>query len=306
MVSGPAAAWEAGLVSAVSLKPKVVRIPFGIGTSASTVQNAVAALAAKGEQALLMAEFPGRIPSTSEAQSLATWAKAVGPGGTFWQGRSDGNLAVRDIEFGNETNEGYQFGGVSSGSSYISRAQSYAQRAKDAITAINGVNPNVGLLLQGDNGGCGCSQWIDGMFSAVPDLGSRAGGWTLHPYGPQSRYQPIMDRAVSDLAKHGETKLPFFITEYGISTNNGTCLDSNYNWPTCMTYQQAGDSLKSAVADLHQRYGSRLAQLFIFEQRDMANDPTGREGNFGAVKTDGSPKGAFFNAIQYLVNTYRG
>ena len=90
------------------------------------------------------------------------------------------------------------------------------------------------------------------------------------------------------------------------STNNGTCLDSNYNWPTCMTYQQAGDALKGAVSDLHQRYGSRLAQLFIFEQRDMTNNPTGREGNFGAVKTDGSPKGAFFNAIQSLVNTYRG
>ena len=68
----------------------------------------------------------------------------------------------------------------------------------------------------------------------------------------------------------------------------------------------ADDGDEGAVSDLHQRYGSRLAQLFIFEQRDMANDPTGREGNFGAVKTDGTPKGAFFNAIQSLVNTYRG
>jgi hypothetical protein len=140
----------------------------------------------------------------------------------------------------------------------------------------------------------------------VPDLSSRIGGWTLHPYGPKTRYAPIMDRAVSDLAKHGDNSLPFFLTEYGISTNNGVCLDSNYNWPTCMTYQQAGDALRGAVADMHQTYGSRLAQLFIFEQRDMANTPTGREGNFGAVKTDGSPKGAFFNAIQSLVNTYRG
>ena len=219
-----------------------------------------------------MAEFYGSIPSTSQAQSLASWAHAFGPGGTFWQGRSDGNLAVRYIEFGNETNESYQFGGVNSGPSYTSRAQNYALRAKDAVDAINNPssgNPGVGLLAQGDNGGCGCSQWVDGMFSAVPDLNKRIAGWTIHPYGPKSRYGPIMDQAVRDTAKHGDTTLPFFITEYGISTNNGQCLDSNYQWPTCLTYQQAADSLHGAIADMHQTYGKRLAALLIFEQRDM-------------------------------------
>jgi hypothetical protein len=283
----------------------VVRVGFQIGASVSSVQQQVAGLAAKGEQALLVAEFPGRIPSTSEAQGLAAWAKAVGPGGTFWQGRQDGALAVRDIEFGNETNEGYQFGGVSSGSSYTARAQSYAQRARDAADAIRAANPNVGLIAQADNGGSGTSQWVDGMFSAVPDLNRHVAGWTAHPYGPKSRYGPIMDKAMSDTAKHGDTTLPFFITEYGISTNNGTCLDSNYSWPTCLTYAQAAQSLVGAVADLQKSY-PRLRALFIFEQRDMANDPTGREGNYGAVKTDGAPKGAFFTAIQSLVNTYRG
>ncbi|MGZ4200454.1 MAG: carbohydrate-binding domain-containing protein [Thermoleophilaceae bacterium] len=307
MVSGPSAVWEAGLTSAANLYPKVVRVPFGIGASVSSVQSAVAGLAAKGEQALLLAEFPGSIPSTSQAQSLAGWAHAVGPGGTFWQGRSDGNLAVRNIEFGNETNEGYQFGGVSSGSSYTSRAQSYARAAKDAVTAIDGSggNANVGLIVQGDNGGCGCSQWVDGMFSAVPDLNKRIAGWTVHPYGPKSRYGPIMNQVVSDTAKHGDTTLPFFITEYGISTNNGTCLNSNYNWPTCLTYQQAADDLRGAIVDMHQTY-PRLAQLFIFEQRDMANNGTDREANFGAVKSDGSSKGAFTTTIRDLISTYRG
>src|SRR5919198_2811435 len=179
MVSGPAAAWEAGFTDKANLHPKVVRVPFQIGDSVSSVQKQVSGLAAKGEQALLLAEFPGRIPSTSEAQNLANWAKAFGPGGTFWQGRADGALAVRYIEFGNETNEGYQFGGVSSGSSYLSRAQSYALRAKDAVDAINAANPNVGLLVQGDNGGCGCSQWLDGMFTARPGLKKRIAGWAL-------------------------------------------------------------------------------------------------------------------------------
>jgi hypothetical protein len=304
-VSGPAAAWEAGLVRSANLHPKTVRLGFDVGTSVSTVQKAVGALAGKGEQTLLMGEFYGTIPSTSQAQNLAAWAHAVGPGGTYWRTHRGGRYAVRDIEFGNETNEGYQFGGVSSGSSYTARAQSYAQRARDAADAIRAANPNVGLIAQADNGGSGTSQWVDGMFSAVPDLNKHVAGWTAHPYGPKSRYGPIMDKAMSDTAKHGDTTLPFFITEYGISTNNGTCLDSNYSWPTCLTYAQAAQSLVGAVADLQKSY-PRLRALFIFEQRDMANDPTGREGNFGAVKTDGAPKGAFFTAIQSLVNTYRG
>ncbi len=306
MVSGPAAAWEAGLTDRAALRPKVVRVPFQIGASVSSVQNQVVGLAAKGEQALLLAEFPGRIPSTSEAQSLAAWAAVFGPGGTFWKGRSDGYLAVRYIEFGNETNEGYQFGGTSSGSSYVSRAQSYAQRARDAVNAIHAANPGVGLLVQGDNGGSGTSQWLDGMFSAVPDLNRLIAGWTIHPYGPKSRYGPILSQAVRDTAKHGDSTLPFFITEYGISTNNGTCLDSNYNWPTCLTYQQAADNLRAAIADMHDTYGPRLAALFVFEQRDMANNPGGREANFGAVKIDGTPKGAFTTTIRDLINTYRG
>jgi hypothetical protein len=305
MVSGPAAAWEAGLTDKANLHPKVVRVPFQIGASVSSVQNQVAGLASKGEQALLLAEFPGRIPSQSEAQSLAGWAKAVGPGGTFWAGRSDGALAVRYIEFGNETNMSYQFGGVSSGSSYIARAQSYAQRARDAADAIRAANPSVGLLAIADNGGCGCSQWVDGMFSAVPDLNKHIGGWSAHPYGPSSRYKPIMDRAMNDVTRHGDTTLPFFLTEYGISTNNGTCLDSNYNWPNCMTYQQAGDSMRNAILDLKQSY-PRIAQIYIFEQRDMANDPNGREANFGAIKSDGSLKGAYTDTIRNITNTYRG
>jgi len=305
MVSGPAASWEAGLTDKANLHPKVVRVPFQIGSSVSSVQSQVAGLAAKGEQALLLAEFPGRIPSQSEAQSLAGWAKAVGPGGTFWQGRSDGALAVRYIEFGNETNMSYQFGGVSSGSSYIARAQQYAQRARDAADAIRAANSSVGLLAIADNGGCGCSQWVDGMFSAVPDLNKHVAGWSAHPYGPQGRYKPIMDRAVADVSRHGDTTLPFFLTEYGISTNNGTCLDSNYNWPNCMTYQQAGDAMRSAILDLKQSY-PRIAQIYIFEQRDMANDPNGREANFGAIKSDGSPKGAYTDSVRNLTNTYRG
>ena len=130
------------------------------------------------------------------------------------------------------------------------------------------------------------------MFKRGARPQQRIAGWTIHPYGPKTRYGPIMDQAVRDTAKHGDTTLPFFITEYGISTNNGQCLDSNYNWPTCLTYQQAADDLHGVIADMHQTYGTRLAEFLVFEQRDMGTDGGSREDNFGALKSDGSQKGA--------------
>jgi hypothetical protein len=305
LVSGPAAGWEANMVSAAGLHPKVVRIPFSITDSASAVQADVAAVAAKGEQALLLAEFPGFIPTTQQAQNLASWAKAVGPGAAMWQGRSDGYLAPRYIEFGNETNESYQFGGVSSGPSYVSRAQQYALRAKDAATAIAAANNGVGLLLQADNGGCGCSQWVDGMFSSVPDLNTRIAGWTAHPYGPQGRYRPILDQLLRDVAKHGDTSLPIFITEFGISTNNGACVSGNMGWPTCLTYQQAADSMHNSIADMHYTYGTRIAQLYMFEERDMGGSNS-QQANYGFLKTDGSPKGAYTDEAKRELATYVG
>ena len=55
------------------------------------------------------------MPSTSEAQNLASWAAAYGPGGSFWQGKSyPANTAVTRIEFGNETSYSYQFSDNSS------------------------------------------------------------------------------------------------------------------------------------------------------------------------------------------------
>jgi hypothetical protein len=307
MVSGPAAAWEAQQMP--GLHPTLVRFAVDIDTSAADLQSQISGLAAHGIQALPMAAFYGRVPSTAEAQNLANWAHAFGPGGTFWQGRSDGYLAMRHIEFGNETNDSYQFNGCGPGcSTFTSRAQQYALRAKDAALAIKAANPNVSLLAQGDSGGCWCSQWLDGMFSAVPNLNQLIGGWTVHPYGPKQRYAPSLDEMVRDTAKHGDTTLPFYATEYGISTDNGRCLSDNYMWPKCLTYAQAGSDLMGAIADMHATYGTRLAAVMIFEQRDMSDSgtTTNREGYFGAYQHDFAPKGAYTTAVQSLLAAFRG
>jgi hypothetical protein len=307
MVSGPSPVWEAGLFP--SLHPRLVRFEVSIDTKASDLAQYVGGMAARGTEVIPMASFYGRIPSVSEAQNLAGWAHAYGPGGTFWKGRSDGAFAMRHIEFGNETNDSYQFGCGPGCSGYKSRAGQYALRVKDAADAIAGPNgnPNVSILAQGDDGNCNCSDWVDGMFSAVPDLNKRVGGWTAHPYGPKTRYGPILNQLMKDTAKHGDTTLPVFITEYGISTDNGRCVNKNYEWPLCMTYAQAAAAMHASIADIHATY-PRVRALMIFVQRDQATSgsSSGYEGYFGAFQKNGAPKGAYSAEVVSEVNTYRG
>ena len=304
-VSGPSPVWESNLMP--SLHPRMVRFETSIDTPASRLAQYVSGMAAKGTEVIIMASFYGRIPSTSEAQNLGSWAKAFGPGGTLWKGRSDSAYATRYIEFGNETNQSYQFGCGPGCSGYKSRAQQYATRAKEAAQAIAAANPNTKLLAIGEDGNCHCSDWVDGMFSAVPDLNKWIGGWTLHPYGPKRRYGPLFDQIMKDTAKHGDTTLPFFATEYGISTDNGRCVNKNYEWPLCLTYAQAAANLTAAVNDMHASY-PRLRALMIYNQRDQANSgsTTSYEGYFGAMQKSGAPKGAYTSAVQQLLAQYRG
>ena len=255
----------------------------------------------------LLAGFIGRMPGPSEARNLGRWARAFGPGGSFWRRRSDGRLAVRYIEFGNETNQSYQYDDCGPGcADYPQRAQEYALRFKDAQEAIDGADGNhrVGLLAISDDSGS--STWADNMYEAVPDLTSRVAGWTEHPYGPD--YKTKTNNMLEGVARHGGGKLPIFITEYGIATDNGRCLTDNYGWPRCLTYQQAADDLRAAIAGLRETYGSQLAQILLFAQID--GEPSGatddREAYFGALQSAGQDKGAFTAAVTAELNAHRG
>ena len=299
------------MTSAGNLHPKVVRVPLQIGASVSSVQTQVAGLAAKGEQALLMAEFYGSIPSTSQAQSLAGWAHAFGPGGTFWQGRSDGNLAVRYIEFGNETNESYQFGGVNSGPSYTSRAQNYALRAEGRRRRDqqpSSGNPGVGLLASGRQRrlrllAVGRRHVQRG---ARPEQAHRR--LDDPPLRPEEPLRP--DHGPGRERTRRSTATPRCRSSSPSTASPPTtasCLDSNYDWPTCLTYQQAADSLHGAIADLHSDLSAAPRRaVHLRAARHGHGSTSSREDNFGALKSDGSPKGAFTDEIQNELNTYRG
>ena len=280
------------------LGARITRIEFQIGADTSSMEEFVGRAASDGVEVILLAGFEGRIPSTQEAQSLGAWAKRFGPGGTFWNGRSDGAYAVRYIEFGNETSYRHQ-GTFEDGGDY-------ARRAKDAIDAIKAANPRVGVLVQADDANINPSPWVKDMFAAVPNLGNVAAGWTVHPYGPRSEWEPRISRLIAQTAGVGAPALPIFITEWGISTDNGRQLDDNYDWPTGMSYADAGAAVTREIADMNARFPGRLATLLWYFIRDHAapGASTGREDYFGAVKEDSSDKGGLTAAIRAAAGKY--
>ena len=290
VVGGSAHQYELSFLKALGVH--TARIEFSVGTAASTLASDVDAYAKAGIRPLLLATFYGRNPTTAEAQNLANWAKAYGPGGTFWAGKSyPANTAVTQIEFGNETSYSYQFSDNSS-STYAARAQTYALRARDAVAAIRAANPNVGLLVQGDNAQQQTA-WVQNMFKAVPNLGDLAAGWTIHPYGPN--WATRVDSTVNSTKTAGSRDLPIWVTEWGLSSDNGRCLSDNYGWNKCMTYGEAATTLHSVLAGMLTRYGSRLGAFYLYQAHDQyaTGTQTGREAYFGGLRSDGTAKGAY-------------
>jgi hypothetical protein len=292
------------------LSAHTARLEFGINTPVSQLEPIVEAYAKAGIRPLLLAGFHGRIPSTSEAQNLGSWAAAFGPGGTFWQGKNlPASAAVTNIEFGNETNDAYQFSETASTSnwynlpSYAERAQNYALRFASAETAIRGVNSHVGLLAQGGDGGCGCMTWVKNMFAAVPDLASRVAGWTIHPYGPE--WKSTIDRLISQTSSVGApSSIPVYVTEWGLTTDNGRCLSGgNFGFNACMSYSQAASTLESNLAAMRSEYGSRLRAFYLYQATDQkpSGAGSGREDYFGALQRNGASKGAYTTTVESLL-----
>ena len=290
-------------VAAGALGADLVRVEFAIGAPVQSMRASIAAIADQGARPLLLAGFEGRLPTVAEAENLARWAAEFGLGGRFWAGRSDGHLAVQQIEFGNETSYGYQYGDSWSDASYATRAEEYARRFAQARFAIAKTGRDVGLLAQADDGGTGSSNWVDHMFRAVPNLGQMVDGWTVHPYGPRSRWEPKLDRLIWSTAAHGAApSIPIDVTEYGISSANGRPLSDNYGWPTNLTFAQAAAALDATIAQMraHPRIGPRLRDFMIYAAHDLRpqGTTTEREQNFGALQDNLAGKGAYSTEVR--------
>src|SRR5215218_642922 len=280
-----------------SMGARTARIDFDINKSASSMASDIEAYAKAGIRPVLLATFYGRVPSTTEAQNLATWAAAYGPGGSFWAGKNyPTSVMPTEIEFGNETSYSYQWSDNSMGT-YAARAQGYAQRAKDAAVAITAANRDVGLLAIGDNA-VNQQSWMTNMLKAVPNLADLVKGWTIHPYGPT--WATRIDSTINSAKAGGARDLPIWITEWGLSTDNGRCLSDNYGFEKCMTYDAAASTVNSTLAGMQSRYGSRLGAFYLYQAHDQyaSGTRTGREAYFGATQSNGAAKGAFTAEIK--------
>ena len=296
VVAGSALMYELPFIKSVGAH--TARLAFSIDAPASQVAPIVAAYAAAGIRPLVLALFNNGLPTAAEAQNLGSWAAAAGPGGSYWQGRANpGNNALTDIEFGNETSYTYQWSDNST-SAIAGRAQTYALRAKDAEVAIKAANPSVGLVVIGDNAMKG-DTWVQNMFKAVPDLGSRVAGWTIHPYGPNWASR-IDDTISSTTAAGAPSSVPIFITEWGLSSDNGQCLSQNYGWDNCMTYNAESTALQSTLAGMQARYGKRIGAFYLYQAHDQkaADVTTDAEGYFGIEQSNGAAKGTYTATVE--------
>jgi hypothetical protein len=301
VVSGSGFSFELPMIQ--KLGAHTARMEFAINTPISQMAPTIESYAKAGIRPLLLAGFSGGMPSAAEAQNLATWASEFGPEGSAWKGQSyPAGTAVTDIEFGNETSYTYQYSN-NSASAYASRAQTYALRFKEAATAIQAAAPSVGLLAQGDSGGSG-PEWVNQMFKAVPNLGQYVAGWTIHPYGPE--WQSRIDNMISTTQAAGApSTIPVYVTEWGLDSDNGRCLEYNFGFNKCMTYEEAASVLSSTISGMTARYGSRLAALYLFQANDQqpAGTGTNLESHFGALQLSGEAKGSFTSAVESLLSS---
>jgi hypothetical protein len=285
----------------------VVRVEFDVGTRPHAMRRAVAAIARAGARPLLLAGFHGRMPTAAEARNLGRWAKAYGPGARFWRKRPPARRhPVRQIEFGNETSYRDQYGDTWSDSSYVERAELYAVRFAQAHAAIRASRRPVGLLAQADDGGTGSRNWVSHMFSAVPRLARMVDGWTVHPYGPRAGWQPKLHRLIRQTAAQGAgPRIPIDVTEYGLSSDDGSALSDNYGWPSDQSYGQAAAALASTVAGMRSdpSIGPRLRLFMVYAAHDLSAPRSGgdRERYFGVLRSDLSPKGAYTTEVRRLL-----
>jgi hypothetical protein len=314
LLIAPARGFSPGLVSSADhqrsalaagrLGADVVRVEFDVGAPASQLRASIAAFAAHRARVVPLAGFHGRMPTEAEARNLASWAAEFGPGGSFWAGRSDGHLAVRQIEFGNETSYSHQYGDTWSSPSYSERARVYATRFAQAHAAIAATGRAVGLLAQGDDGGTGSANWVNSMFAAVPNLGRMVDGWTVHPYGPRGTWKGKLDRLIAQTAANGApATIPIDITEYGISSNDGIALSDNYGWPVNQTFAQAAAALDQTVAGMRAdpAIGPRLRLFMLYQAHDLsASLGNNRERFFGALNGALGDKGVFTVEVRQL------
>ncbi len=246
--------------------------------------------ARRGVRLQPVATFDGRMLSAAEAKGLVVLDKLPG---------------LKDVELGNETSYGYQYGDGYRSASYQERARLYALRVREAAEVLN--PHGIGVLAQAEDGGSGSNTWVKEMFASVPNLSRYVAAWVIHPYPdqptaslPDTNGVPKMKRMVANLAAEGDTTTPIAITEWGVPNDGGLPLDNG----TSMTSAEAARIAETTIPKVFAATRRHPIQSFlVYQLRDQGRPGVSqnRELYFGALThTDGS-KGPFTSAIRKLM-----
>jgi len=238
-----------------------------------------------------VATFDGGMLSAREAKGLVALDRLPG---------------LKDVELGNETSYGYQYGDGHADASYRARARVYAVRVREAAEALN--PHGIGVLAQAEDGGSGSNTWVREMFASVPNLSRYVAAWVIHPYPdqltatqPDTQGVPKMRRMVAQLAEAGDTRTPIAITEWGVADDEGRTLDNGAS----LSSAEAAQILDATVPKLLAAAGRHPIQSFLLYQlRDQA--PHGRsrsrEMYFGALTRHDGSKGPLTGAVRALLS----
>ena len=272
-----------------SLGPHSVRQGWKITTAATAMDSLMAKYNGRGLRPLVLAEFlPDSQVGTQQIPTdlqVATFCRDISE--RFGRGGSGGmtdSTAIGYIELGNETTLDPRFkqtDPVAYKAFASAYARAYAARVK---TCAQNLRRGVKVLAQGPSNYAtydttnARQTWIAEMYAAVPDLNAYRGGWTLHPYGPDD---VEMDNLQHDLA--GTPTEPtvydstgeYFLTEYGIATDDGTCLGHpdvsptyNTGWPCRITYSQAAQGFETTIERWKVQY-PRIRALWWYQIGDQ-------------------------------------
>jgi hypothetical protein len=230
------------------------------------------------------------------AEYVAKVTARYGPGGHFWRAHPElPRLAPRYFELWNEPYYDFYAGNGVNAARYARLVRRSAKRAGRA-------NPRARFLMAADTGYSDSRDryrdWVDDMYSAVPDLNRWYDGVAVHPYsdglapgiytpGENTRGQVgRLAEVYRNIRSHGARGKKLWITEIGWST----C--GSHDW--CVSERQQARYIRRMDELARTRWRGMVAALFIYHLRDHGPAEQGNpEYWFGTIRRDGSKKPSY-------------
>jgi len=228
-------------------------------------------------------------PVTADfAAFVAAGVERYGPDGSFWAAHPElpRTGASTYWELWNEPYEPFFAKGSPS-------PAAYAELAVAAADAGRRADPAARFLLEATPKSYGGTTWVDGLYAAQPDLNSRFDGVAVHAYGNdlgerEGQFRRTMEEVRASFVAHGAADKPFWVTETGSSSCNGSD-------PLCVGEDRQAALLADVIESMQTKYRSYVRSVFVFgycdPQRDNL-DPNDSEDHYGVARTDGTPKPA--------------